>query len=349
MRLIPNSGEFLEGKKQRPEIHSAKAHRCVDKVGAKGHDESSAWAICTASIGADGVYAKGHGGSASPKRRTRETGPVEPLDHPLFEYNTCHNPAGSSSGGQFCSTDGGGSGRPNRFAERPGSAAVLARQASLRALAVRRSEASLARSLDDLNRWTDGGADYGLKSDKLDQENRDFMAKWAAEDRKKLNARPSVAINAMNARTLKKLLTDAGAPPAVHQALDRVLSVEGGSMNAVNVVNARTLQKIFTDADVPPAVRHAFGLALRRLYTAQDDMPESLRASRDRMPKNQPPLSKTDPKYYPRPLGPNELSGKPGSDMPESLRASRDRVRDRSRKKRTREALTWDHPLLNSR
>jgi hypothetical protein len=77
---IPNSGqlgEFGDSPLQEsphggPEIHSAKAHRCVDKVKAKGHDESSAWAICTSSIGAAGVYAKGHGGSASPKRKVHE-------------------------------------------------------------------------------------------------------------------------------------------------------------------------------------------------------------------------------------------------------------------------------------
>lgn len=54
-------------KRKGPEIHSAKAHRCVDKVKAKGHPESNAWAICTASIGKRGVYAKGHGGNANPK------------------------------------------------------------------------------------------------------------------------------------------------------------------------------------------------------------------------------------------------------------------------------------------
>lgn len=112
-QLIPNSGmeDLLEGK--GPERHSAKAHRCVDKVGAKGHDESSSWAICTSSIGKRGVYAKGHGGNANPKKKTRESGPVEPLDHPLFEANDCHAPAGSSKGGQFCG-DGssGGSGAP---------------------------------------------------------------------------------------------------------------------------------------------------------------------------------------------------------------------------------------------
>lgn len=80
----PNSGEqgefgddlslhvdrVCEGK--HGEIHSAKAHRCVDHVQGKGHDESSAWAICTASIGKRGVYSKGHGGSASPKRKVHE-------------------------------------------------------------------------------------------------------------------------------------------------------------------------------------------------------------------------------------------------------------------------------------
>jgi hypothetical protein len=53
-----------------PEIHSAKAHRCVDKVTAKG-GAVEPWAVCTSSIGKAGVYTKGHGGSASPKR-TRE-------------------------------------------------------------------------------------------------------------------------------------------------------------------------------------------------------------------------------------------------------------------------------------
>ncbi len=51
------------------EKHSAKAHRCVDKVRAKGHPESNSWAICTASIGKRGVYAKGHGGNANPKKK----------------------------------------------------------------------------------------------------------------------------------------------------------------------------------------------------------------------------------------------------------------------------------------
>lgn len=77
--LHPDSGgmgefghdEPVVEKKKGGEIHSAKAHRCVDKVRAKGHDESSAWAICTTSIGKEGVYAKGHGGSASPKRKKR--------------------------------------------------------------------------------------------------------------------------------------------------------------------------------------------------------------------------------------------------------------------------------------
>ena len=76
MVLIPNSASRPEpGEaddrplREGPEIHSAKAHRCVDKVRAKGHPESNSWAICTASIGKGGVYAKGHGGRASPKRR----------------------------------------------------------------------------------------------------------------------------------------------------------------------------------------------------------------------------------------------------------------------------------------
>lgn len=54
-----------------PEIHSAKAHRCVDEVTAKG-GAAEPWAVCTASIGKRGVYTKGHGGAASPKK-TRET------------------------------------------------------------------------------------------------------------------------------------------------------------------------------------------------------------------------------------------------------------------------------------
>lgn len=61
-------------KRGGPEIHSAKAHRCVDKVKAKGHDESSAWAICTSSIGKRGVFAKGHGGNANPKKKVSEKG-----------------------------------------------------------------------------------------------------------------------------------------------------------------------------------------------------------------------------------------------------------------------------------
>jgi hypothetical protein len=65
-----------KGKKRRPpvveaEIHSAKAHRCVDQVTAKGGVDEP-WAICTASIGKAGVYAKGHGGRAAPKRAVRE-------------------------------------------------------------------------------------------------------------------------------------------------------------------------------------------------------------------------------------------------------------------------------------
>lgn len=61
----------VEEKKGGGEIHSAKAHRCVDQVMAKGHDESSAWAICNTSVGKDEMYAKGHGGSAKPKRKRR--------------------------------------------------------------------------------------------------------------------------------------------------------------------------------------------------------------------------------------------------------------------------------------
>ena len=80
MNFLPNSGEtgefglvdVRESPRGGPEIHSAKAHRCVDKVKAKGHDESSAWAICTASIGKRGVYAKGHGGNANPKSAINE-------------------------------------------------------------------------------------------------------------------------------------------------------------------------------------------------------------------------------------------------------------------------------------
>ncbi len=78
MLLVPNSGSrpepvneeeavLKESPKGGPEIHSAKAHRCVDKVKQKGHPESNAWAICTSSIGKRGVYAKGHGGNANPK------------------------------------------------------------------------------------------------------------------------------------------------------------------------------------------------------------------------------------------------------------------------------------------
>ncbi len=76
--LTPNSGglpepvneeevTLRETPKNGEEIHSAKAHRCVDKVKAKGHPEGNAWAICTSSIGKRGVYAKGHGGNANPK------------------------------------------------------------------------------------------------------------------------------------------------------------------------------------------------------------------------------------------------------------------------------------------
>ena len=74
INLIPNSDRlpdpdnFVE-RKSHGEIHSAKAHDCVGDVKKKGHDEASAWAICTASMGKDKVYAKGHGGSATPKRK----------------------------------------------------------------------------------------------------------------------------------------------------------------------------------------------------------------------------------------------------------------------------------------
>ena len=99
---------------QGPEIHSAKAHRCVDKVQAKGHSESSAWAICTTSIGKEGVYAQGHGGSARAKRKVHEAeldAVVEELvegcknkkKRAMYESNDCHTPAGSPQGGQFCS------------------------------------------------------------------------------------------------------------------------------------------------------------------------------------------------------------------------------------------------------
>lgn len=57
--------------REKAEIHSAKAHRCVDKVRAKGHPESNSWAICTASIGKRGVYSKGHGGNANPKKKVK--------------------------------------------------------------------------------------------------------------------------------------------------------------------------------------------------------------------------------------------------------------------------------------
>lgn len=103
VRECDASGECARCRKKRlakmkekggGEIHSAKAHRCVDKVKAKGHGESSAWAICTTSIGKAGTYAKGHGGSASPKRKVKES-------------NDCHNPGGPG-GGRFCAGSGGG-------------------------------------------------------------------------------------------------------------------------------------------------------------------------------------------------------------------------------------------------
>ena len=112
MRLIPNSGEldnvgrpavevarratakdsystgYSAPKRKRRvrekhgEMHSAKAHRCVDKVRAKCHPESNSWAICTASMGKDKVYAKGHGGSATPKRKVREHGSPGDKNYP---------------------------------------------------------------------------------------------------------------------------------------------------------------------------------------------------------------------------------------------------------------------------
>lgn len=79
--LMPNSGGMPEPasevddahalKEKHGEIHSAKAHRCVDKVRGKGHAEGNAWAICTASIGKRGVYSKGHGGNANPKKKVK--------------------------------------------------------------------------------------------------------------------------------------------------------------------------------------------------------------------------------------------------------------------------------------
>ena len=80
MRLpVPNSGQLdpfgepdAPRLREKTEIHSAKAHRCVDKVRAKGHSESSAWAICTTSVGKRGIYAKGHGGNANPKKKIHE-------------------------------------------------------------------------------------------------------------------------------------------------------------------------------------------------------------------------------------------------------------------------------------
>jgi hypothetical protein len=76
MRPVPNSGHldaFGDAPlAEKEEIHSAKAHRCVDKVRAKGHSESSAWAICTSSVGKRGIYAKGHGGNANPKKKIHE-------------------------------------------------------------------------------------------------------------------------------------------------------------------------------------------------------------------------------------------------------------------------------------
>jgi len=74
MRIISNSGgepEPANELMEKAEIHSAKAHRCVDQVRGKGHPESNSWAICTASIGKRGVYSKGHGGNANPKPKSK--------------------------------------------------------------------------------------------------------------------------------------------------------------------------------------------------------------------------------------------------------------------------------------
>lgn len=57
---------YKNGKKV--EIHSAKWHRCVDKVAQRGGGYNE-YAVCTASIGKAGSFAKGHGGSAAPKRK----------------------------------------------------------------------------------------------------------------------------------------------------------------------------------------------------------------------------------------------------------------------------------------
>lgn len=103
MYLVPDSDSAPEPVNadvlEKAEIHSAKAHRCVDKVRAKGHPESNAWAICTASIGKAGVYAKGHGGRAKAKRKVHESSPNDGVVALLREFNQCHAP----DSGRFCS------------------------------------------------------------------------------------------------------------------------------------------------------------------------------------------------------------------------------------------------------
>lgn len=46
----------------RKSIHTAKWHRCVDKVGAKS--SANPYAVCTAALGKSGTFKNGGGGKS---------------------------------------------------------------------------------------------------------------------------------------------------------------------------------------------------------------------------------------------------------------------------------------------
>jgi hypothetical protein len=64
--------------------HSKKMHDCVDEVMAKGHEESSAWAICTASLQGAGedIYASDN----APEKGTPVNWPAFTLGKPFKPF-----------------------------------------------------------------------------------------------------------------------------------------------------------------------------------------------------------------------------------------------------------------------
>lgn len=85
--------EYTDKSGRHVEIHSDKWHRCINHVkGRRGGGKYNAYAVCTASIGKAGSFAKGHGGRA--KAKTKEAD--------LREFNDCHDP----ETGEFCSASG---------------------------------------------------------------------------------------------------------------------------------------------------------------------------------------------------------------------------------------------------